>query len=214
MTITQSDRRVFQSKVSDFDRQSEVDTCLSRSLQNVLDELAGRHERPEISLEHDKIKEVCDYLPQWGCSTEFLPENLDAELNPFGYSAEIDTHVELDDLDTIIQNGNTSYPIAELSPSYLHHADGYDIQAGMHGQAMPHTVVVFTVNDDYIQFFDPYEDFYSPPENGGAPPSQITKSQFYQWWSGREKKRWTLWIEQEPQQRLDQIESESGGEGE
>lgn len=208
MTITQSDRRTYQSKVSEFERQEAVNTCLSRSIQNILGELSDRHDRPEITIDHDVILDVCDYLPKWGCSVEFLPESLNGELNQHGYSAYIETHLEVNELESIIENDQMSFPIVELSPAYLHHADGYEVQDGMYGQAQPHTVVAFTVNDELIQFFDPYEDFYSPPDSGGAPPSQITQSQFYQWWSGREEKRWTMWIEEEPQQTFDHIQAE------
>lgn len=213
MTITSADRQSYQAKVSDFERQEREDTCLSRALENVLSELANRHDESNLEIPHDDLLEICDYLPRWGCSVEPLPESLDARINQFGYNAKIDRLEDLDELEDLIEDPNRSLPLVELAPAYLHHVQGYEVQAGKEGEAMPHIVVPFTVNHDTIQFFDPYEDFYSPPDTGGAPPSQLPKDNFFQWWSGREEERWTMWVERESEQlTIEQAMAQGGGE--
>jgi hypothetical protein len=210
VTISTEERKSYQTAVSDFWRQTEEDTCLTRAIQNITGELGRRHNVPELEVEHERIKRVCDYKPHWGASTDPLPESLNDIIQPHGYTARIETEIQREELADIVETDDASLPIVELSPAYLHHVEGYDVQAGMHGEAMPHTVVVFTINHETIQFFDPFEDFYSPPQEGGAPPSQLPKSKFYQWWSGRESKRWTMWVEQVPQQTLDQATKTAG----
>ena len=211
MTIDTEDRRSYQTRVSSFTRQQREDTCFTRSIQNVVDDFVRRRDDRSLELSHDTIKNACDYRPGLGATAEPLPESLADHLSPHGYTAQIETEVDQSELTNIVEREAASLPIVELSESYLHNADGYEVQAGMHGEAIPHTVIVFTVNHDVIQFFDPYEDFYAPPESGGGPPSQLPKSQFYQWWS-EGTSRWTMWIEREPQRTLEQA-SELTDEG-
>lgn len=203
LTITSEDRRSYQSRVSRFARQTEEDTCFTRAIQNILVDLARCHDTPAVEISHDDAKKACDYRPRFGASSDPLPESLDEHLDPHGYTARIETDVDHSKLGEVIESGTKSLPVVELSESYLHHVDQYDVRAGMHGNSMPHTVVVFTINHDEVQFFDPYEDFYTPPENGGAPPSQIPKSNFFQWWT-EGTRRWTMWIEEQPQRTLEQ----------
>jgi hypothetical protein len=174
-----------------------------------LDDLARRHGAPEISLEHSRIKQICDYRPGVGAVSEPLPEALDTQIETRGYRCRVETEIGESKLDSIAESDEKSLPVVELSESYLHHVEEYDVQAGMYGEAMPHTVVVFTVNHEEVQFFDPYEDFYTTPENGGAPPSRLRKSQFFQWWTEAEP-QWTMWIEREPQRTLDQATESQG----
>lgn len=168
-----------------------------------MNDFVRRRDDSPVELSHDTIKDACNYVPGLGATSEPLPESLGDHLSPHGYTARIETGVEPSELTNTVERDTASLPIVELSESYLHNADGYEVQAGMHGEAIPHTVIVFTVNHDVIQFFDPYEDFYAPPENGGGPPSQLPKSQFYQWWA-EGTSRWTMWVEQEPQRTLGQ----------
>ncbi|MEZ3116102.1 hypothetical protein RYH80_09270 [Halobaculum sp. MBLA0147] len=211
MTIGSDDRKSYQTRVSSFDRQRREDTCLTRAIQNVVDDLATRHDVPSLAVDHDTVKDACDYRPQFGATADPLPEALEDHLSPHGYAMQIDTELDRSTLAEIVEREQCSLPVVELSPSYLHHAEGYDVRGGMHGRAIPHTVVVFTINHDEVQFFDPYEDFYAPPENGGGPPSRLPKSRFYQWWT-EETRRWTLWIEPEPQRTLDQTTETRGEE--
>lgn len=203
LTIGSEETRSYQSRVSEFARQQSENTCLTRAIQNVLGDLARRHEVPELTLDHETVKEICDHRPGIGAVAEPLPEALDTEIEAYGYRGRVETEIGESKLESIIEAEDCSLPIAELSASYLHHVEEYDVQAGMYGEAIPHTVVVFTVNHDEVQFFDPYEDFYTTPENGGAPPSRLQKSQFFQWWTEAEP-QWTMWIQREPQRTLDQ----------
>ena len=206
MTITTEDRKRYQSTVKDFARQKVENACLSRAIQNILKDLADRHGVSDLRISHEDILNICHYDEMLGCRSDVLPENLNASISEFGYRAIKDTNVGLDGIASIVNNEMKSYPIVELSPEYLHDQDGYDVKAGMYGQAEPHTVVVFTINDNSIQFFDPYAHFYSPPETGGAPPSQLPKSRFLHYWSGREEYQWTLHVERVEQLTLNQVQ--------
>lgn len=204
MTITSEDRKSYQRKVGEFRRQEAEDTCLSRSIENILGELSDRHDVPRLRMSHSEIKDLCDYKQDWGCDSKLLPEVLTSEIGELGYICRVEKGFGMENLDEKVEQNHTSYPIVELSPEYLHDQEEYDVQAGMHGQALPHTVVVFSVNDENIQFFDPYEDFYTPPKTGGAPPSVIPKSRFLHYWSGPDEYQWTLWVQRQQQTTITQ----------
>lgn len=198
MTISQSDYDRYQSKVSQFDRQNNEDTCLLIGLKNILDELNNRVEDSELEFERDDLEDICDYYPGFGCSAEFLPQQLEAELTR--HNVEKESERELDDLDQIISSESKSYPLVELDQQYFEEVDSYQVQSGTHGRKLPHIVIPFKINSDRVLFFDPYEDFYEIGGENGAPPKELTKTKFFELWSGRAEKRWTLWIER-PEQR-------------
>jgi hypothetical protein len=198
VTITQSDYEDYRTTVTDFDRQEKEDTCLLISLKNILDELATRYDDSELQFDLEDLEDICDYLPGWGCSAEFLPQQLNTELTR--HNVEINTELDLETLSEIIESGNKSYPLVELDPSYFEQVNDYHVQSGMHGQKLPHIVIPFRINSNRVLFFDPYETFYEIDVTSADNTNEIAKNNFFELWSGRAEKRWTLWIER-PEQR-------------
>ncbi len=147
---------------------------------------------------------MVDYDPLLGSTTDFLPEQLGQKLNPFSYEVKEDKALSMGELDELIRDENSSYPLVEFDTRYFDWVDGYDVQTGMYGDAQPHIIVPFAFNDETVLIFDPFEDFYLPPEPNDTPPKEVPQPLFYEWWSGESAPRWTLWIDQQEQQTLNQ----------
>ncbi|MDV7351284.1 hypothetical protein R3751_16080 [Halorubrum distributum] len=207
MTISQEQRSTYQSKVSEFTHQRDINTCLPVSLLNIIGELADSTGNDELSIDLDRAKDAVDYDPFMGSSTEFVGERLDPHLADFNYKTVLDRALDLDELDEIIQDPSCSYPIVELDSRYLDWVDAYEVQAGMSGTLQPHTVVPFGFNDESILLFDPMLEYHLDPERASSNGIEIPKPLFYEYWSGESVPRWTLWIEQQEQQTFDQIDT-------
>lgn len=209
MTISEEQRETYQSTVSEFTRQSEENTCLAIVLKNVVDELAERQDLPDMAIEKEEVLDMVDYDPFYGCTSDFLPERLNPHLQDFNYEVKEDRALSLDDLEELIHDQATSYPIVELDERYLgwvNEVDGFHADVGSYGRTEPHTVIPFAFNDETVMIFDPFESFYLPSPGESAPPKQVPQPLFYEWWSGESTPRWTLWIEPPSQQTLGQIQ--------
>lgn len=202
MTITDSDRSSFQAQIKEFHPQINEDMCLSTSIKNILDRLSEDHHVPELSnFSVSTLNEMCEYQRHRGSTARHLPRRLGPEIEPLGYEVKMDTQLNIENLQELIDNEDTSLPIVGLDPRFYDSVDLYDVDAGKFGERMPHTVVVLKVNHEDVLFYDPLKDYYWS-EGDPVPPSERPRRLFVEWWGGRSEPFWTLWIERSEQQTL------------
>lgn len=60
-----------------------------------------------------------------------------------------------------------------------------------------------TVNSDSVLYYDPYENFFEQSPDIDSAPSTLSKTEFFELWSGRAEERWTLWIDRSEQPTLE-----------
>jgi hypothetical protein len=209
LTISDAHRDSYQATVSEFTRQSQEDTCLPVAIFNILSELRERHESFDPELDLDDLLDYCDHKPGFGSSAEYLPDRLAPVLEEYNYTITIETGLDLADLEAILQEESSSYPVVELDPQYFEHAEGYTVQTGQFAKALPHTVIPYRFNSEVVLYFDPYEDFYAADPDSGAPPREMTQVQFYELWSGKAEPQWTLWVERSEQQTFEEYTEET-----
>jgi hypothetical protein len=205
VTITEADWDQYEAVTGSFQSQHRPDTCLPTALKNVLDELAERHDSPELEYGLDELSEICDYRDRMGSSTEEVPERLGAELELDGYTVKTLMNCELSELGHIIQSGESSYPIANLPPGYFDTIDGWDIRAGTDGAHFNHKLVIFNINDRTVLFHDPFEAMMMRSSRVTEPHRELSKAEFYDLWCEGAHPRWLMWIERRPQTTLDQV---------
>lgn len=209
MTITSEDRERFDQTTSRFQPQAEEDACLPTALKNVLDNLSERVDQPRLSLSQSRLNDICDYRQDMGASARRVPNRLNPEISSTGYQVKIGTRLEWDDLQTIIEDEQSSLPIVELDSEYFNSVEGYNATAGPDGYQFNHVVIPFKVNTQKVLFYDPFEAIFTRSSNINVPPTKRDKAQFYEWWSRTEGGRWTMWIVQRDQTLLGQ--SQFGG---
>lgn len=200
MTITDADREIFQTTAEDFQPQITEDMCLPTALKNVLDEFAGRH-GSEGPLSISELNDICDYRSGMGSSAQNIPPRLDPEIEEYGIETRIMFNASFEDLKAIIDDNDRSLPIVELDSAYFDSVEGYDPRGGIDGYQIDHVVIPFAVNDESVLFYDPYEEIFQRSSSIDAPPSERSKTQFYEWWTAASS-RWTMWLERSDQQVL------------
>lgn len=200
MTITDADRETFQSTVEDFRPQITEDMCLPTALKNILDEFAGRH-GSDGPLSLSELNDICDYRAGSASTAQGIPAKLDPEIEEYGIETRISIGTSFDDLQAIIDDNDRSLPIVELDAAYFESVDGYDPRGGIDGYQWDHVVLPFTVNDETVLFYDPFEEIFQRSTRIDSPPTERSKTQFYEWWSNASS-RWTMWLQRRDQQVL------------
>lgn len=200
MTITEADRETFQTTVEDFRPQITEDMCLPTALKNILDEFAERHDS-ESPLSQSDINDICDYREGAASTARGVPEKLDPEIEDYGIETRISMGTSFDDLQAIIEDNERSLPIVELDEAYFDSVDGYDPRSGIDGYQWSHVVIPFTVNDETVLFYDPFEEIFQRSTRVDSPPTERSKTQFYEWWTNASS-RWTMWLQRSDQQVL------------
>lgn len=200
MTITETERETFQETVTDFQPQITEDMCLPTALKNVLDEFADRHDA-DSPLSQSELNDICDYREGAGASSHNIAARLDPEIEEYGIETRITINTSLDDIQAIIDDQERSLPLVELDAAYFESVDGYDARAGGDGYQWNHIVVPFAVNDETVLFYDPFEEIFQRSSRIDAPPTERSKTQFYEWWSTASS-RWAMWLQREDQQVL------------
>lgn len=207
MTITQEDRELYDTTVSDFYTQHEPDSCFPTALKNISDELADRKNEPDLRHSLSEISEVLDYMENRASASDRLASRLDPLLQKAGFEINVMTGVDYDQLQTIIDSEDRSFPVCELHEQYFEdigqHTEVYTPEPGIDGFGRwPHVVIPFKFNSDNVLYFDPYIQFFHDLEDleeSGA--LDVPIQTFNEWWSKPEK-RWALWAEPMKQQTL------------
>lgn len=200
MTITDADRETFQETVTDFRPQIAEDMCLPTALKNILDELADRHDG-SISLSTSDLNDICDYREGFAATSRNVPARLNPEIEQYGIEVKVAMGITFQDLEAIIVDDERSLPIVELDSAYFDSVDNYKPRGGIDSYQWNHIVIPFTVNDETVLFYDPFEQIFQRSSNIDAPPTERPKTQFYEWWTAAGT-RWTMWIQRRDQQML------------
>jgi len=200
VTITDTDRETFQTTVEEFRPQITEDMCLPTALKNVLDEFADRH-GSDSPLSLSDINDICDYRAGFASTSRNVPAKLDPEIEDYGIETKIMFNATFEDLEAIIDGNDRSLPIVELDSAYFESVDGYDPRRGVDGYQWNHVVIPFTVNDETVLFYDPFEEIFQRSTRIDSPPTQRSKTQFYEWWTAASS-RWTMWLQRSDQQVL------------
>jgi len=174
--------------------------CLPTALKNILDEFADRHDA-ESPLSQSELNDICDYREGNGATSYGVPDRLDPEIEEDGIETRITINTSLNDLQAIIDDRERSLPLVELDAAYFESVDGYDARAGGDGFQWNHIVIPFTVNEETVLFYDPFEQIFQRSSYIDTPPTERSKTEFYEWWSAASS-RWTMWLQRKDQQVL------------
>jgi hypothetical protein len=205
VTITQSQRDTYQSKVREFAHQKELNSCLGIALKNIIDELAIRIGEPGMQVEREDVLDWVDYDETFGCTSDFLPQRLNPHLQDYNMEVNEARSLSQDDLESLIDEPQASYPITELDSRYQEYVDVYDSIPGQAGNRTPHTVIPFGFNDETVLLFDPALDYHAGESVDSVDPVEVAQPLFYEWWKGESSPKWALWIEQRAQTTLGTI---------
>lgn len=200
VTITDADREAFRTTVDDFRPQITEDMCLPTALKNVLDEFADRHDS-DSPLSLSDLNDICDYRAGAAATAQDVPPKLDPEIAEYGIETRIMLNASFDDLDAIITDDERSLPVVELDGAYFDSVDGYDARPGVDGYQWQHVVIPFAINDETVLFYDPFEEIFQRSARIDNPPTERSKTEFYEWWTAANS-RWTMWFERSDQQTL------------
>lgn len=200
MTITDVDREVFQTTVEEFRPQITEDMCLPTALKNILDEFAGRH-GSDGPLSLSDLNDICDYREGSASTAQGVPAKLNPEIEEYGIETRISIGTSFNDLQAIIDDNDRSLPIVELDAAYFDSVDDYDPRGGIDGYQWNHVIIPFTVNDETVLFYDPFEEIFQRSSRIDSPPTERSKTQFYEWWTAASS-RWTMWLQRRDQQVL------------
>lgn len=199
MTITQSEEENFQAEIGDFHAQHFEDQCYPAAVKNIVDRLADRKGKNGMSMSLSDVNEVCGYKRGLQCEEDLIPERLTNELTDYGYETVVETapEMDLDKLDSIIEDDSTSLPIVELDPAYFdevaERVDGYHPQPAVERE-LAHVVIPYKVNSEEILYYDPYETYHKKQPGVDDAPYRWPLMNFVELWSGDYEERWTLWL--------------------
>lgn len=200
MTITDADRETFQSTVEDFQPQIAEDMCLPTALKNILDEFAERH-GSDGPLSLSELNDICDYRAGGASTSRNIPARLDPEIEEHSIETRIIYNASFKDVQAVIDDEDRSLPIVELDSAYFESVEGYDPRGGIDGYQWAHVVIPFTINAETVLFYDPFEEIFQQSSRIESPPTERSKTQFYEWWTAASS-RWTMWLQRQDQQVL------------
>lgn len=137
MTITQSDEETFQSEIANFHAQHFEDQCYPAAVKNIVDRLADRKDLNGMKMSLSEVNDVCGYKRGLQCEEDLIPERLTNAVTEYGYESVLKTAPEMDleQLDSVINDEGTSLPIIELDPVYFERVA--DMVDGYHAQPSP-----------------------------------------------------------------------------
>ena len=199
VTITQSEEETFQAEIGDFHAQHFEDQCYPAAIKNIVDRLAKRKDKNGMKMSLSDVNEICGYKRGLQCEEDLIPERLTNELHDYGYETRQKTapEMDLDKLESVIQDEDTSLPIVELDPEYFEHVeervDGYRMQHTVERE-LAHVVIPYKVNSEEILYYDPYEKFHEKQPGVEDAPYRWPLMDFVELWSGDYEERWTLWL--------------------
>lgn len=212
MTITTSDEQRFQTEISGFHAQIFEDQCYPAAVKNIVDRLANRIGIDEMAMSLSEVNEICGYKRGLQCEEDLIPPRLTDALSPYGYEAVEMTAPEMDieQLQTIIDDEDTSLPIVELDPQYFELAseqiDGYHVQPSPERE-LAHVVIPYKINSEEVLYYDPYETHHEKQPGVEDAPYRWPLVSFYELWSGDYEERWTLWLGRRGYKLTDIMES-------
>lgn len=203
VTIEKVDVNRFKS-TSDayFKPQPTPDYCLPIGIRNILEELADRHDAPNLAIPRREIEDITNYTPGFASSSEQVPAVLGAELEDIGYTVKQQQNTQLAELDEIIQRGTASYPLVELDPKYFDYIENWSPQSSRRGYSFPHVIVPFKINSDDLLYYDPFDQMMVQSGRVDESKVKISKNNFFDLWNEGPNPRWTMWVEQLEQQTL------------
>lgn len=212
MTVTDADREDYNTIVSEFISQHQLDMCFTACVKNILDDLIRRHDISGLSVSLSDLNDIFDYRHMQASTTRDIPAKLDPIISDYGFRAKVGVGLEIEDLESIIEADNRSYPIVDLDGSYFDSVEGYDPRPGADGYQWTHTVIPFVVNHENVLFYDPFGEIMMRSSNVDSPPTERSHTQFYEWWSAPET-RWAVWLQREGQRTLTSPEFRGGSNG-
>ncbi len=206
MTITTEDVETYEAKIDGFATQPEEDQCLTTATKNVLDEISGRRD-VDFQFSISDLNDLCDYRPETGQDSILLQENLNSELEDYGYEMKLSRGLNEEDLRAIVKDDRRSYPIASVSPRYFDEVENsYKPRRGSSGDyQLQHVLIVFAVNSEKVLYYDTFHDIFERRQNVEV-EREMSDNLFYQLWS--ETGNEVLWVQKEGQRTLSSPEFE------
>jgi len=204
MTIHEEDLENYEATTDSFKYQPDMQDCLPVCVKNILDELAERHDQPQIQYSESEIKQMSDHDPDFGSTGRLLVTNLSAEIRDYGYTVKDQTGTEFDELNNIIESSTASFPTVSVSPDYFDLIRDWDPRGSRRGKNRPHMLVPFKVNKEEVLFFDPYAQMQL--RSGALPQSKrrLDRKEFFCVWDTKFSfPRYTLWIDKLEQATLE-----------
>jgi hypothetical protein len=208
VTITQSEEDSFQAEISDFHAQHFEDQCYPAAVKNIVDRLATRKNKEGMSVSLSEVNDICGYKRGLQCEEDMIPPRLTNAVTDYGYEAVVKTAPEMDleQLEIIIQDDDTSLPIVELDPEYFRRVsevvDGYEAQPDP-GNELAHVVIPFKINSEEVLYYDPYETYHEKKPGVDDAPYRWPLMDFYELWSEDYEERWTLYLRRRGYQLTD-----------
>ena len=199
MTISQSTKDDFQTEISSFHAQHHDDQCYPAGVKNILDRFADRKNLPEMSMSLSDVNDICGYKRGMRCEEDLIQERLTSATTEYGFEAVEKQAPDMDyeELDSVINDEDTSLPLVELDPQYFSElpeiVESYDAQPSSE-QTTAHVVLPYKINTDEVLYYDPYEKFHEKKPGVEDSPYRLPWTDFYELWSGDYEERWTLWL--------------------
>lgn len=212
MTITSTEEDSFQAEISDFHAQHFEDQCYPAAVKNIVDRLAGRKNLDGMSMSLSGVNDICGYKRGLQCEEDLIPPRLTNAVTDYGYETVVKTAPEmnLEELESVIRDEDTSLPIVELDPRYFERvsdiSDGYDAQPSPERE-LAHVVIPFKINSEEVLYYDPYENYHEKKPGVKDAPYRWPLMDFYELWSGDYEERWTLWLGRRGYELTDIIEN-------
>lgn len=204
MTLHQEDFDHYEETTSSFKYQPGIQDCLPVCVKNILDELAERHDQPQIRHSESEIKRMSDYDADFGSTGRLLVSNLSSELQDYGYTVKDQTNMEFAELNDVIQTPTASYPTVSVSPDYFDLFKDWDPRGSRRGKNRPHMLIPFKLNSEEILFFDPYGRMQLRSGAVRKPKRRLERGGFFDVWdTERTFPRYALWIAKLEQSTLE-----------
>lgn len=179
----------------DFIPQFASDDCLVVNVAGLLAEY-GKRKGLDLGLPRERIKEICGYTGGFGSQSTRIAPNLGIHLRNLRLGDYVDARESQGDqsslarLRKIVPDEATSFPIVSLNKDY------WSVQG--HAKVKPkgemeHTVIVLSVTDDEVAFFDPFQR-QRAVESGAAIHRMPTTKFTSLWANDCLASKWILWL--------------------
>lgn len=165
-----------------------------------------------MSMSLSEVNEICGYKRGLQCEEDLIPPRLTNAVSEYGYETVVKTApaMDLDELELVIKDDDTSLPIVELDPRYFEEVsevvDGYDAQPSPERE-LAHVVIPFKINSEEVLYYDPYEKYHEKKPGVDDAPYRWPLMSFYNLWSGDYEERWTMWLGRRGYELTDIIEN-------
>ena len=149
-------RRSVNKIIEKFKFQPNPNSCLPNGLYNILNELARLHTVNALGFSEAKVNKICLYKSPTGPDLNNYLRRLNNEIKSLGYIAIEKPNSTYNQLSTVLEDTDCSYPLIVLSSKYLEDELQIKLPNVTEFGYADH-VVVLLLSDKYKSvIFDPY----------------------------------------------------------